>query len=58
MFFHEYEGKWVGSCHRRLANFGCQLRRKHPYLTIIQIMLYQKYALQESLRELVKIIQI
>ena len=28
MFFHEYEGKWVGSCHRRIANFGCQLRKK------------------------------
>ena len=41
-----------------LPIFGVNSAKKHPYLTIIQIMLYQKYALQESLRELVKIIQI
>ena len=28
MYFHEYEGKWVGSCHWCLANFWCQLRKK------------------------------
>ena len=40
-----------------LPILGVNSAKKHPYLTMIQIMLYKKYALQESLRELVKIIQ-